>query len=126
MTTILSLAVNDENGDVTQECCCIEIEVNGETVMRFGCELSFLEIPDNVLQIGNVTFEWKTRSTMVGNVFWNAYRIAAVDMVHLVNYLWTADDLSVDIEEAYTLLWNKWCNGTGRFTNEDFLEAIAQ
>jgi hypothetical protein len=111
----LGLAVNDANGDVTDTCQRIDVEIDQETVMQFEGEVSFLEIPDNVIQIGNVTLSYDFRGTMVGNVFWNCYDVFAEDVVLLLNELMD----QVDLTEAVQPLWEKWHSGD-RFTMDDF------
>ena len=120
---ILSLAVNDDNGSVTDTCLALEIELNGETVMRFECEIAFAELPGDCIRLGKNTYRWLSRGEWVGNMSWNAYRIAAEDAVHLVNYLKFADELNLSLDEAYRPLWDQW-KTFERFTHEDFVEAV--
>lgn len=104
---VLHLCVNDGNGNVTDSCEFVEIEAFGLSLMQFECELKFSELPDDKIQIGAHVYEYKVRGTMVGNVFWNAYHVAAVEMVRLVKHLGEIGD-QLTLVEASTLLYDKW------------------
>jgi hypothetical protein len=118
----LSLCVNDENGNITDECSAISIEIDGDTAFFIEGEISFLEIPDNVIQIDNLCMEWTARGTMVGSVFWNAYRVALDDAVLLANML--KDNEFVMLTEAWSPLYDKW-DSAEKFTDEDFKGEVA-
>lgn len=119
MKIFLHLAVNDDNGNLTDECEAMSVRIDGDTALEFECSLSILEIPNNILQIGNVTFPYTTRGTMVGNVYWNAYQIEIGDLIILLNSL--RDNDAVQLNEGWAHLFDIW-HGGDRFDVEDFLD----
>lgn len=105
----LMLCVNDEYGNTEKECRGIDIYIDGDLAMQIECQLSFLEIPDNVIQIDNQVMKWDSRGTMVGNVFWNSYGVMGADVVLLLNNL--KDSQNINLNEAWQPLWDRWKSG---------------
>ncbi len=119
----LMLAVNDENGNVTDTCEQIEISADGSTLMTFDdLELPFLEIPNDLIQIGNNVLHYTARGTMVGNVFWNSYAVSPEDAVLLVNYLGTFASNLVEAVEPLFTMWAD-CN---ELSIADFEAALSE
>jgi hypothetical protein len=115
----LHLAVNDVNGDVSDVCERIDVEIDGNTIMQLEGEADFLEIPGNLIQIGGVALLYDRRGTMVGNIFWNTYDVFAEDVVALLNAV--KDDFGVI--EGWKPLFDKW-QAEEKFTVDDLNAAL--
>lgn len=114
----LMLCVNDSNGNVTDQCLGLEVWIDDtEAAIELECELSFLEIPDGLIQIENAVYPYTSRATMVGNVFWNQYQLAEADVIALCNRLKFSP--VHNLLAAWTPLWDKW-ESAELFDADDF------
>lgn len=117
----LMLAVNDRNGNMTNSCDRIDVDIDGDLAMQIECdELHFAELDDHSIRVGDTTLPYDFCGSMVGNVFWNAYAVFSDDVIPLLNSL--KSELGVGLLEAWQPLWDKW-HSDQPYTVADFTVA---
>lgn len=98
----------------------VEVNIGGDMAVEIECNLSFLEIPDDIIQIDNNIYPYTSGGTWVGNIYWNCYRVADEDMLTLINRLKSLPHIT--LIEAWSDLYEKWDTDED-FTIDDFKKA---
>lgn len=112
----LLLCVNNKYGNVRHWCESINVELDGDLLMELACNVPFVDLGGYISLNGKLMQHHGIRE-MVGNVFWNAYRIDARQLVDLLNSL--KQDAFISITSGEVNLFRKW-DSDEPYTLSDF------